>query len=77
MYGPPGGCFLLGFLGDDLAGGVGLRDLGDGICEMKRLYVYDVARGGGVALALCADLIIASDDARFGTLYSRLRYKRT
>lgn len=57
MYGPPGGSFLLGFLGNDVAGGVGLRDLGEGMCEMKRLYVYDVARGEGVALALCMELI--------------------
>ena len=28
--------------------------------------------GGGSELALCADLVIASDDARFGTPYSRV-----
>jgi enoyl-CoA hydratase len=28
--------------------------------------------GGGSELALCADLVVASDDARFGTPYSRV-----
>ena len=34
--------------------------------------VHGYCVGGGSELALCADLIIASDDARFGTPYSRV-----
>lgn len=34
--------------------------------------VHGYCVGGGSEMALCADLIIASDDARFGTPYSRV-----
>ena len=34
--------------------------------------VHGYCVGGGSELALCADLILASDDARFGTPYSRV-----
>ena len=34
--------------------------------------VHGYCVGGGAELALCADLVIASDDARFGTPYSRV-----
>ena len=38
-----------------------MRDMGDGVCEMKRMYVTAESRGKGVARALVARLI---DDAR-------------
>ena len=34
--------------------------------------VHGYCVGGGSELALCADLVLASDDARFGTPYSRV-----
>ncbi len=34
--------------------------------------VHGYCVGGGSEMALCADLVIASDDARFGTPYSRV-----
>lgn len=34
--------------------------------------VHGYCVGGGSEMALCADLIVASDDARFGTPYSRV-----
>ena len=57
MYGPPGGAYLLAFADDELAGGVGLRKLQAGVCEMKRLYVYDRFRKKGIGKALCEELI--------------------
>jgi putative acetyltransferase len=52
MYGAPKGAMLLAFDAEALAGGVGLRDLGDGYGEMKRLFVYPSFQGKGVGTAL-------------------------
>jgi GNAT superfamily N-acetyltransferase len=55
--GPPGGTFLVGFEPDGRAvccGGV--KDLGDGACEIKRMFVAPDARGRGYARELLAAL---------------------
>jgi len=57
-YARPRGRLLLAYLDGKPAGCVALRDLGDGICEMKRMFVPDAFRGRGVGRAL-AQCIIA------------------
>ena len=57
VYGPPGGRFLLLRQGGQTAGCVALRDLGNGICEMKRLFLRSKFRGKGLG-RLCAERII-------------------
>jgi GNAT superfamily N-acetyltransferase len=67
---PPGGTFLVGYDGDGrpVCGG-GLKPLGDGVVEIKRMYVVPDARGRGVARALLAAL----EDAARELGYSRAR----
>ncbi len=57
-YGPPTGALLLAKLDGRPVGVVGLRALGDGICEMKRLYLRPAARGSGLGTRL-VDAVIA------------------
>ena len=51
-YAPPGGALLLATVDGAPAGCVALRDLGEGICEMKRMFVWPGLQGKGVGRAL-------------------------
>jgi len=53
---PPGGAYLVGYEGEEPVAGGGLRRLGDGVAEVKRMYVHPAARSRGVAAALLAAL---------------------
>ena len=57
MYGPPRGALLLARGGNNTAGCVGLRDLGDNIAEMKRMYVLPLFQGRGIGKALTTAII--------------------
>ena len=57
VYGLPSGVYLVAFIDNQPAGGVGLRQFEADICEMKRLYVYDRYRRQGIGKALCLELI--------------------
>ncbi len=58
----PTGAFLVGYEGERAVAIGGLRDLGGGICEIKRMYVVPDARSHGVGRALLAALEQAGRD---------------
>jgi putative acetyltransferase len=68
-YVPPDGCLLVARCGPDYRGTVGLKRLGDGVGEIKRLYVVPETRGGGLGRRLLMRII---DEAR-ARRYVRVR----
>jgi GNAT superfamily N-acetyltransferase len=67
-YGPPHGVTLLARTAGDVTGGVAYRALGDGTCEMKRLFVLDASRGTGLGRRLCRELIDRAEAAGFTSM---------
>ena len=63
---PPAGAFLVGFdaTGQPACGG-GVKDLGGGACEIKRMYVLPEFRGKGCARELLAALEGAARELGF------------
>ncbi len=69
LYAPPGGLLLLARAVDgSAAGGVGMKALEPGICEMKRLYVRPRWRGLGLGRRLAAAIVQAGVDAGYGSM---------
>ncbi len=68
-YVPPTGRMFLAFDGDQISGCVALRKLGDGVCEIKRLYVRPDFRGKGLGRELTEAVIDAAREAG----YDRMR----
>jgi GNAT superfamily N-acetyltransferase len=62
MYGPPRGTLLLARVGGVPVGCVGLRDLGDGVAEMKRLYVLPPFQGKGIGKSLTVRFLETAAD---------------
>lgn len=68
-YAPPRGCILLARQGGAALGCVALRDRGEGIAEMRRMYVAPAAQGRGLGKALARAIM---DEAR-ALGYRRMR----
>ena len=68
-YAPPSGRLYLAYVDNQLAGCIAMRTIGDGICEMKRLFVSDGFRGARIGVSLIGQLI---EDAR-SEGYERMR----
>lgn len=57
IYSPPSGKALLALSEGQVAGCVAYRDLHDGSCEMKRMFVRDRFQGQGLGRALCRSVM--------------------
>ena len=56
-YAPPGGRLYVAYNGGKPFGCIALRGIEPSICEMKRLYLRDAARGKGVGVRLIEQVI--------------------
>ena len=67
-YGPPTGKLLVAYSDGEVAGTVAMRDIGNHICEMKRMFVYAKFHGKGSGRALANALISASRELGYSQM---------
>lgn len=64
-YAPPKGSLLIAHHDGKPAGCVALHGLGDGVCEMKRMFIPVEFRGLGIGRALADRIIADARNARY------------
>ena len=69
FYAPPDGRLYLARIDGETVGCIGLRKLKDDVCEMKRLYLRESARGKGVGMTLIEKVL--ADAREIG--YAKMR----
>jgi GNAT superfamily N-acetyltransferase len=67
-FGPPNGCLLLAKYQGNPAGCVGLMDLGDKVCEMRRLFVREQYRGLGIGKSLAKAVIEQGKNMNYASM---------
>lgn len=68
VYAPPKGCIILAKKDEEVIGCVALKPIGEGVCEMKRLYVKPSARGEKIGRKLVEELIAFAKKAEYQTM---------
>jgi len=68
-YAPPDGRLYLAYVDEELAGCIALRKFEDDVCEMKRLFLRENARGYGLGKELIEKLI----DEALAIGYAKMR----
>jgi putative acetyltransferase len=65
MYGPPLGALMLAVDEGEYVGCVGLRELGEGVGEMKRMYVRPSHQGKGIGRSLLDSFLRVARECRY------------
>ncbi len=68
VYSPPQGCIILAKLNGKTLGCIALKPIGEGICEMKRLFVRSEGRGTGLGRKLVEELIRFAKESAYKSM---------
>jgi putative acetyltransferase len=67
-YAPPVGRLYVAYVDGEPAGCIALRKLEPGVCEMKRLFLRDSARGRGIGVRLIEQVIADAQEIGYAKM---------